>query len=567
MLQPFTNEKPKLIAAVANGFGVSASSATNELGSNAADIAQAQDTIRRSGSSGGTEANPNARSADDVSGQRAAIAASRALAQFVKIRAQLSVQQSRPVIAAIAAICEAQRGIPGKKVVVLFSQGFVTSSTQDWQVQAMIDLANRANVSVYIVDSGGLVAEAPRGGGPVPRAPLESVSGITSQESRMRASGGENVFDNVRHEGLNREQEILYRISGDTGGQFIKNMNDISKGLDLVDQEIRSRYTLGYYTTNQNFDGAFRKVKVTVRRPGAEVSARDGYYAIGEGEIVPLSPDDKKLMAGFDAAAANPALPLFADLSPFRSREGRYVVPLSLEIPPSALKVDRKGGKRHMQLEVLGVVRDAPTEILSRLGGTFNIELDDEQFEAVVNNNVFFRQDVELDPGEYTFELIVRDKLSGKTAAKRERLVLPEAGAELTTSGVVLSRIATPAVAQPGALDVLSAGGAQIRPSPAREFRPADKLIIFFDVYNAAAAAGKANVRVTVTLMKDGKPAARPTAYQLTDVAPEPAPHLTFAKFLSLDGLAAGSYLASIEARDMATHKVVTRQVPFVISR
>jgi len=67
------------------------------------------------------------------------------------------------------------------------------------------------------------------------------------------------VFDVSRQEGLNRQQDLLYRISGDTGGQFIKNTNDIATGLERIDEEIRSRYTLAYRSTDPNFDGSFRK--------------------------------------------------------------------------------------------------------------------------------------------------------------------------------------------------------------------------------------------------------------------------------------------------------------------
>src|SRR5262249_5274951 len=234
-----------------------------------------------------------------------------------------------------------------------------------------------------------------------------------------RAVGGESIFDNVRHEGLSREQDILYRISGDTGGEFIKGTNDISKGLERVDQEIRARYTLAFYSSDPNFDGSFRKLKIEVSRPDTHVISRAGYYAIGNEEITPLSPDDKKLLSNVAEAESKPALPLFVELKPFRSTEGRYIVPLSIEVPPSAVKFDQRGDKQQMQLEILGVIRESANKVLSRLGGNFDIGLTADQFKAVVNNNIFYRQDIELAPGTYNLELIVRDKLSGKMAAKK----------------------------------------------------------------------------------------------------------------------------------------------------
>src|SRR5688572_14283451 len=162
----------------------------------------------------------------------------------------------------------------------MFSQGFVAPQNLDWQVQSTIDIANRANVAIYIIDSSGLTGGTPQSGALVPSSALSAISAATDQESRIRAGAGESVFDIARQEGLNRHQDLLYRISEDTGGHFIKNTNDIAAGLDRVHEEIGSRYTLAYRSTDSSFDSGFRKIKVAVRRPGAKVVARAGYHAI-----------------------------------------------------------------------------------------------------------------------------------------------------------------------------------------------------------------------------------------------------------------------------------------------
>src|SRR5205814_7691114 len=181
--------------------------------------------------------------------------------------------------------------------------------------------------------SGALVAGSPLGG----------ISGGLEMEQRRRAGAGESVFDSSRQEGLNRQQDLLYRISEDTGGRFIKNTNDIAGGLERIDAEIRSRYTLAYRSTDQNFDGSFRKVKIEVRRPDTSIVARPGYYAIPPSQIVPFSPDDKKLLATFSTMEAHPTLPLSLELNSFNSGEGFYIVRLSFELPPAAVHFDRMG--------------------------------------------------------------------------------------------------------------------------------------------------------------------------------------------------------------------------------
>ncbi|HEX7313079.1 MAG TPA: VWA domain-containing protein [Pyrinomonadaceae bacterium] len=568
LLQPFTNDKERLVAAVESAYKSTNSSKNFERRDIAENIERLGEKAAAAQSNEAAAATPGQGQMQSGPAQADGLMAARVLKQYLLLRTVLGLQQTRPVLAALAAISDGLRSVPGKKTLVLFSQGFVAPASLDWQVRSTIDIANRANVSIYVIDAAGLRASAPASGALVPGSPLGGVSGIVSQEERIRAVGGENVFDRARFEGIDREFDILYRISEESGGRFIKNTNDIARGLSRVDDEIRARYTLGYQSSDPNFDGNFRKVKLEVRRPDVEVVTRPGYYAVAPDVVVPLSPDDKKMLADFAAAEANPALPLSVELTPFRSNEGLYTVPVSIELPPAAVKFERKGDRQRMHLDFLGVVREGPDRILSRLGGSFDVALTEEQYRAILNNNIFYRQDMALAPGDYTIELVVRDRLSGKVAAKKEKLSVPEAGAEFSATRVVLSRHVEPVRGVATTEDVFRDGDVQIRPAPSREFTAADNLIIFFKLYNPAVdpATAKPSVRVTVILSKDGKAVAKPIAYDLTDAARGAAvPHLTFAKFVPLTGLAPGRYEATVESRDMVTLKLVKQKASFVI--
>jgi VWFA-related protein len=563
LLQPFTRDKSKLIAAVERVDGLSTGAKTSEQRAINESIAAIKNQL---GAASAAEINMP----DGGSDAAQAMISRRVLEQYVQMRSVLSSQQTRPVLAGLAAICEGLRTTPGKKTLVVFSQGFIAPQNLDWQVQSTIDIANRANVAIYIIDSSGLTGGTPQSGALVPSSALAGISAATSQESRIRAGAGESVFDITRQEGLDRQQDLLYRISGDTGGQFIKNTNDIAAGLDRIDEQIRSRYTLAYRSTDPQFDGTFRKVKIEVRRPDAKVMARPGYYAIPATQIVPLSPDDKKLIANFQTISAHSTLPLTWQLNPFRSQPGYYVVPLSFEIPPTAVEFGKNGARQRLQLDVLGLVRsEGDDKILSRMGGNFDVELSAKQYESIINDMIFFRQDMMLAEGAYTIDLVVRDRLSGKISAKRASLTLPAADSEFSATDVVLSRHAEPLrLPATNPADVLAAGTVQIRPSPGREFQTTDNLIIFFKLYNAlpVAETGKPLVLVTVTLMKDGKAAMKPLDYELTDIQSEPVPNLTFAKYVKLKDLKAGKYTVVVEARDMVQRKTLRQEAGLVIT-
>jgi VWFA-related protein len=74
---------------------------------------------------------------------------------------------------------------------------------------------------------------------------------------------------------------VAQSLAQETGGRVISvhNQNSLEKAFDVISEELRSQYVMGYTPTNQNRDGTFRKIKVEVTRPDTKVLARRGYYA------------------------------------------------------------------------------------------------------------------------------------------------------------------------------------------------------------------------------------------------------------------------------------------------
>ncbi len=562
LIQPFTQDKEKLVSAVERTTHISAQAKTSEQRELAATIDKLRNDLAGA---------PSLEGITTQAGGSAALQTmitKRVLEQFLQLRSTLSNQQTRPILAALAAICEGLRPMRGKKTLVMFSQGFIASEVLDWQVQSTIDLANRANVSIYIIDSTGLKGGVPQSSAVAPPSALAGISAAVDQESRIRTSAGESVFDISRLEGINRQHDLLFRLSEDTGGHFIKNTNDFSDGLNRIDDEIRSRYTLAYRSTDQNFDSRFRKVKIEVRRPGVNVEARPGYYAIPPAQVVPVSPEEKTMVANFSSLEARSTLPISVEASSFKAADGSYVVPLLFDIPPASVNFEERNGKRRLQLDVLGLVRkEGEDEVLSRLGGNFNVELKPEQYQSILNDKIFYRQDIELQAGNYTIDLMVKDKASGKTAARREKILLPASTEGFSTTKPILGRRANavvPTLNRPA--DVLTVGNMQIRPSPSRQFLATDNLIVLFRVYNPALAAnGKPLVQVSVSLMRDNKLATKRFDFDLSELENDPVPHLAFAKFIKLTGLAPGKYKAVIESRDMVKLKLSKTEAWFEI--
>ena len=93
----------------------------------------------------------------------------------------------------------------------------------------------------------------------------------------------EEVFErgNSSSEAYAIARDQLERIAELTGGQAFRaeKFGDLSGVYKQVAAAIRTLYSVGYYPTNAERDGTFRRVRVGVNRSDAAVRTRKGYYA------------------------------------------------------------------------------------------------------------------------------------------------------------------------------------------------------------------------------------------------------------------------------------------------
>jgi VWFA-related protein len=118
------------------------------------------------------------------------------------------------------------------------------------QLAEVTRAANRANVSIYTVDSRGLV-------------------GMPDLDQKIDMVEWQNY--------VTTSQNTLRVLADLTGGFAIVNQNDFTKGLKKIDAETSDYYVLGYYSSNPDPLQRRRKVEVRVLRKGANVFWRKEY--------------------------------------------------------------------------------------------------------------------------------------------------------------------------------------------------------------------------------------------------------------------------------------------------
>jgi len=74
---------------------------------------------------------------------------------------------------------------------------------------------------------------------------------------------------------------VAKKLTDESGGRTIvvRSEKKLEEAFDQISEELRSQYTIGYYSTNTNRDGGYRKIKVDATRKDTDVLTRRGYYA------------------------------------------------------------------------------------------------------------------------------------------------------------------------------------------------------------------------------------------------------------------------------------------------
>src|SRR2546422_7666450 len=100
---------------------------------------------------------------------------------------------ARSMLLAVRSLAKNLRGIPGRKMVVLFSGGFPLTSENQSELTATIDACNKSNVAVYALDARGLTAPVP-GGSARRNTPAGKTHAVSNRPSNRRTSARPRIL-------------------------------------------------------------------------------------------------------------------------------------------------------------------------------------------------------------------------------------------------------------------------------------------------------------------------------------------------------------------------------------
>jgi VWFA-related protein len=133
--------------------------------------------------------------------------------------------------------------VRGRKAIVLITDGIDTSSRLT--SQQAVDLARKVSVPIYTI-------------------------GFLSVPATHLPKGT-----------LQQKLEILTKATEETGGRLfpVYDPSELKEAIAYIDGELRFQYVIGYYPSDNELDGSFRRIRLLASKNRWKVRTRSGYYA------------------------------------------------------------------------------------------------------------------------------------------------------------------------------------------------------------------------------------------------------------------------------------------------
>jgi len=292
-------------------------------------------------------------------------------------------QRTDPTEDAIESIARHLNALPGRKSLIWMSAAGIplsvsAGSSRDGK-ESSVERATRAltnaNIAVYPVDIRGLQADAPRG------------------RRGMRP---------------NPPPDVMIRLADGTGGRAFYFNNDLAGSIRAAISDAEVSYTLGFYPSENEFDGKFHNLDVKVARKDVELRHRAGYFAAKE-----KAPDEKErraivaelLSSPFDASRIG--LQAAVQLAP----SGNGAFRILLKVDAADLQLEHRNDRWAGVLDV--AIRLESSKQKAVPSQTSVIDLSEESFRAALLRGLTLEETVTTDRQSDRVRVVLQDRATG----------------------------------------------------------------------------------------------------------------------------------------------------------
>ncbi len=404
-------------------------------------------------------------------------------------------------LGAINYIVRGMRELPGRKSIMLLSDGFeLFTADKDGftdsarvldSLRKLVDLANRSSVVVYTMDPRGL-----------------QTLGFTAEDntSELSADAVEQRLSDRRDKLFNTQQGLVY-LAKQTGGFAIINNNDLSGGVRKILDD-QSYYLVGYQPDADTFDPKtrrFNKLEVKVNRKDLNVRYRSGFFGVSDDQF-------KKPINQTSPFAVNDISLRLNTLFANDVKQGSFVRSL-LHIDAKGLQfTDDADGKKKAIFDILAVNFGDNGLIFDQISQTYTLTLKTEDYRKFLEKGFVYHFTFPVKkPGAFQMRVAIRDHTSEKVGSASQFVEVPNLKKDrLTLSGVVLENITfeqwqKQQVGQANVvIDKNENQSDSMSDTALRSFKRGTVLRYGFEIYNAKS--GSQNLQMQTKVFRDGKP-------------------------------------------------------------
>ncbi len=415
----------------------------------------------------------------------------------------------------LLALIRVMASVPGRKTVLLFSEGLSIDVGERDLLWRILNEANRANVSFYTVNANGL-----------------QTLGSSSQAQ-------EDI-----------DWLPVRELAESTGGFSMENSNDLREPLERVVEDATSHYEIFYRPKSQNFDGRFRRIEVRVGRPGVTLQSREGYFALPMLAGQMLLTSEIECLKALNGVPRPHEFPFRREAIRFHDLGGQAQYRLVVEIPSSVPRLTMQSGGKLLTggISVLALVKDQAGNVIDKLSRAPALQVEPSKLESFQRVPLTVTLPIAVPPGQFSVEIAVVDPSSRRASTEVMPLgVVPDAAPEVSDLVLIGSLVRSQVTGE----SPLTFMGQRVIPSLQRRFSAErlKNLPLFFNVHRSAADTAP---EVRLELRRNGRVWAAVTPTAQTGDMPEDMPYLAT---IPIEKLPKGIYEIAAIASAGSSHK------------
>ena len=350
-------------------------------------------------------------------------------------------------LGAVNYVVKGMRDLPGRKAVVLFSDGFALYDLDKGikkpnprlidNFRRLTELANRSSTIIYTMDARGVVNALM----------LDAQDDLTDINEDSRTSAIEQVAIGRSTE-LFESQAGLRALAEQTGGFAVINNNNLSKGIERILNDQTGYYVLGYQPNSESFDAKkvkFNKLTVKVMRPDVRVRYRSGFFNIRDEDAKPqLKTPRQQIFAALTSPFSSSDIDLrLTSLLADDAQTGVFMRSL-LYVNGADLKfIEEADGWHKATFDIDAMIFGDNGTIVDEVSRTETIKAKAETLRELLAKGFVSTITVPIKkPGAYQMRVVIRDAATARIGSASQFVEVPNLKKDrLTLSGILLQRL------------------------------------------------------------------------------------------------------------------------------